>query len=119
MRQPGWEASLGGNGYIYVCIAESLCCSPKTITTLLTGYTQIQNTGHEFSRQEYSSGLPSPSPVDHIFAELSTMTHPSWMALHGMAHSFIELNKAEPKMEPKQKHHRAVDVAGVEAGPML
>ena len=24
----------------------------------------------------------------------STMTHPSWMALHGMAHSFIELHKA-------------------------
>ena len=24
----------------------------------------------------------------------STMTHPSWMALHGMAHSFIELDKA-------------------------
>ena len=27
-------------------------------------------------------------------SELSTMTHPSWVALHGMAHSFIELDKA-------------------------
>ena len=47
-----------------------------------------------FSRQEYWSGLPFPSPVDHILSEISTMTRPSWMALHGMAHSFIELNKA-------------------------
>ena len=28
------------------------------------------------------------------FAELSTMTHPSWVALHGMAHGFTELDKA-------------------------
>ena len=47
-----------------------------------------------FSRQEYWNGLPFPSPVDHIFPELSTMTHISWVALPGMAHSFIELDKA-------------------------
>ena len=47
-----------------------------------------------FSRQEYWSGLPFPSPGDHILSELSPMTHPSWVALHGMAHSFIELDKA-------------------------
>ena len=47
-----------------------------------------------FSRQEYWSGLPFPSPVDHVLSELSTRTHPSWVALHGMAHSFIELDKA-------------------------
>ena len=47
-----------------------------------------------FSRQEYWSGLPFPSPVDHILSELSTMTHLSWVALHGMAYSFIELDKA-------------------------
>ena len=46
-----------------------------------------------FSRQEYWSGLPFSSPVDHILSELSTMTHPSWVALHGMAHSFFELDK--------------------------
>ena len=27
------------------------------------------------------------------FAELSTMTHLSWVALHGMVHSFVELEK--------------------------
>ena len=47
-----------------------------------------------FWRQEYWSGLPFPSPVDHVLSELSTMTRPSWVALHGMAHSFIELDKA-------------------------
>ena len=39
-----------------------------------------------FSRQEYWSGLPYPSPEDHILSELSTMTCLSWVALHGMAH---------------------------------
>ena len=47
-----------------------------------------------FSSQEYWSGLPFPSPKDHVLSELSTMIHPSWVALHGMAHSFIELDKA-------------------------
>ena len=47
-----------------------------------------------FSRQEYWSGFPFPSPVDHILSELSTMTCLSWVALHGMAHSFIESDKA-------------------------
>ena len=46
-----------------------------------------------FSRQEYWSGLPFPSPVDHILSDLSTTTrclgwpHRAWL-------SFIELNKA-------------------------
>ena len=47
-----------------------------------------------FSRQEYWSVLPFPSPADHVLLELSTMTCSSWVALHGMAHSFIELDKA-------------------------
>ena len=32
-----------------------------------------------FSRQEYWSGLPFPSPVDHVRSKLSTMTHPYTM----------------------------------------
>ena len=52
------------------------------------------HTVHGFSRQEYWSGLPFSSPVDHILSELSTVTHLSWVALQGMAHSFIELDKA-------------------------
>ena len=37
-----------------------------------------------FWRQECWSGLPSPSPMDHILSELSTKTHPSWVTLHSM-----------------------------------
>ena len=55
-----------------------------------------------FSRQEYRSCLPFPSPVDHILWELSTMTDLSWVALHGMGHSFTELDKA---VEPLQISH--------------
>ena len=47
-----------------------------------------------FSRQEYWSGLPFSSPVDHILSECSIITCPSWVALYGMAHSFIELDKS-------------------------
>ena len=47
-----------------------------------------------FSRQEYWSGLPFPSPVDHVLSDLSTVTRPSWLALLSIAHSFSELNKA-------------------------
>ena len=55
----------------------------------------------ELSRQENWSDLPSPSPVDYILSELSTMNVfiPTWrneflnVALYGMAHSFLELDK--------------------------
>ena len=47
-----------------------------------------------FWRQEYWSGLPFPSPVDHILSELSTMPRLSWVALCSLDHSFIELDKA-------------------------
>ena len=46
-----------------------------------------------FLRQEYWSGLPFPSPVDHIVSDFSTMTLPSWVA-HTAWLSFIELDKA-------------------------
>ena len=41
-------------------------------------------------RQECWCGLP----FSQVLSELSTMTHPSWVALHGMAHSFLALDKA-------------------------
>ena len=46
-----------------------------------------------FSRQEYWSGLPFPSPVDQILSVLSTTTCPSWVAPRAWL-SFIELDKA-------------------------
>ena len=41
MWQPRWEGSLGENGYMYM-YGWVPCCSPKTIT-LLISYTPIQN----------------------------------------------------------------------------
>ena len=35
-----------------------------------------------------------PFSVGYILSELTTMAIPSWETLHGMAHSFIELEKA-------------------------
>ena len=45
-----------------------------------------------FSRPEHWSGLPFPSPADHILSDFSTMTRPSWVA-HMAWLSFIELDK--------------------------
>ena len=39
-----------------------------------------------FSRQEYWSGLPFPSPAEHVLSELFTMTRLSWVTLYGMVH---------------------------------
>ena len=47
-----------------------------------------------FSRQVPWAGLPFPPPVDHVWSELSAVTRPSWVVLHGMAHNFTELHKA-------------------------
>ena len=57
--------------------------------SVLSFHLFIQFTG--FSRQEYWSGLPFPSPVDHVLSEFFTLTHLSWVALHSMARSFTEL----------------------------
>ena len=45
------------------------------------------------SWQIYWGGMPASAPVDHILSELPTMNRPTWVALHGMAHRFIELHK--------------------------
>ena len=46
-----------------------------------------------FSRQDYCSGLPFPSPADYVLSAHFTMTHLSWVALHGISYSFTELCK--------------------------
>ena len=46
-----------------------------------------------FSWQVYRGGLPFPPSVDHNLSEFSTTNCPSWVALHSMAYSFIELHK--------------------------
>ena len=47
-----------------------------------------------FSRQEYWNGLLFPFLVDHVLSDLYTIAHLSCVALHGMAHTFTELDKA-------------------------
>ena len=42
-------------------------------------------------RHDWATSIFSSGPY---LSELSTMTHPSWVALHSMAHSFVELDKA-------------------------
>ena len=47
-------------------------------------------TAHQVLSASIPGGLPFPPPVDHILSELSAMTLPSWVALHGMAHRFVK-----------------------------
>ena len=64
------------------------CCSPwghKESDTAENLPSTIPFAG--FSGQEGCSGLPFPSPAVHVLSELSTVTHLSWVAMHGMAHS--------------------------------
>ena len=75
MWQPGWEGSLGENGYTHV-----YGCPPEHITTLLTGYVlshfscvqlfaTLWTVAHQallsmgFSRKDYWSGLSCPPSV--------------------------------------------------------
>ena len=74
---------------VFIC---SGVISPLISSSILGTYWPGEFT--EFSRQEYWNGLPFPSPVDPILSELPTMTCLSWGALHGLAHSLTELDKA-------------------------
>ena len=62
--------------------------------------TQISHTTGRFftiwatrEAQKYWSGLTFPFLVNHVLSELFTVTCLSWVALHSMTHSFIELCK--------------------------
>ena len=49
-----------------------------------------------FLQQKYwgpNSDLPFSPSLDHVLSDLSTMTHPSLVALHDIARGFIELCK--------------------------
>ena len=51
MWQPGWEGSLGENGYLCM-YGWSFPYSPDTMTTLLIGYSPIQNKKFIFKKTE-------------------------------------------------------------------
>ena len=64
--------------------------------------------------------------MDHVLSELSTMTHPVWVALHDMKDELPRLvcaqyvtgeewrnnSRKNEETEPKQEHHPVVDVTG-------
>ena len=52
------------------------------------------HTVHGLLKARILKGFAIAFSVDQVLSELSAMTCLSWMALHGMAHSFIELGKA-------------------------
>ena len=52
------------------------------------------HTVHGVLKARILKGLSFSSAMDHILSELSTMTRVSWVALHGMPHSSIDLDKA-------------------------
>ena len=52
MWPPGWEG-VWGRMDTCICMTESLGCSPKMITTLLIGYTPIQNKKFQKSHHCY------------------------------------------------------------------
>ena len=58
-----------------------------------------------FSRQEYWSGLPFPSPVDHVLSELSTMTHPSYVTLHGIRSDRISCSVMSDSLRLHELQH--------------
>ena len=52
------------------------------------------HTVHEVLNARILKWFAIPFSSGHVLSELSTITHPSWVALHSLAHSFIELDKA-------------------------
>jgi len=73
-------------------VEQFLCSSPEAYWTLidLGGSSSsilsfcLFTLFMGFWRQGYWSGLPFPSPVDHVLSELPTMARLSWVALHSM-----------------------------------
>ena len=48
-----------------------------------------------FSRQEYWSGLPFPSPVDHVLSELSTTQSSRFQCIKGPGWQFVKVTKSD------------------------
>ena len=72
-----------------------------------------------FSWQVHWAGLPFPPPVDHIFSELSAVTRPSWVVLHGMAHSFIKSHRPLHHSKAVIREGDVLTVGPLHPSPML
>ena len=73
---------------------RSLCVPTDLGAHLLTSYLFVFSCYSWVLKAKGRCGLLFPPLVDRVLSELSTMTCSSWVALLGMAHSFIELDKA-------------------------
>ena len=71
------------------CISDAVQLSRPLTPSSFQSFIQLMR----FSRLASWGGLPFSSPEDHVLLELSALIHPSWVALHGMAHSLNEFCK--------------------------
>ena len=85
------------------CLAPSFILSPLFSSSILGTYQPGEfmfqcliflpfHTVHGVLKARILKWFAIPFSMDHILSELSTMTRPSWVALHGMVHSFIEFH---------------------------
>ena len=72
-----------------------------------------------FSRQVPWAGLPFPPPVDHVWSELSAVTRPSWVVLHGMAHSVIKSHRPLHHSKAVIREADVLTVGPLHPSPML
>jgi len=75
--------------YIHFAVVQLLSCDQLFAIPLAADFSYCS---WHFQARNWS-GLPFSSPVDHVLSELFPRTCLSWVALHGMAHGFIELCK--------------------------
>ena len=62
--QPGWEGSLGENGYMHMY--ESLCCSPDTVTTSFMRYNPLQTKKLKKKKKKRSPPHGKFSLISHV-----------------------------------------------------
>ena len=82
--------NLGGSSSNVISLTLFVKCLSFHTVNVLSFHT-VQ---YSCSRQDFWSGLPFPSPADHILSTLHHDLSVLWIALQDMAHSFIELHKA-------------------------
>ena len=63
--------------------------------------------------QEYWSGFPFPAPVGHVLSEVSTITCPFWVTLHGMAR---RLSYTSPSPHHRLNAHEFEQTSGDSEG---
>ena len=51
-----------------ICMAKSLCCPAETITTLLVGYTQVQN--KKWKKKKTTESPASPEKFLRVISEV-------------------------------------------------